>query len=407
MEDDVSDQRQSREERLLKAKTDLKWLWRIVDFINPLRDPSLTVAAVLTFIEEAGQHDAWYWIIVVALVNWLAVRGIVWLVVNFTFASTFILRRVWWAIKHPRLAWRILDAIGHEEIVIGGLPSLADGMLLPEGSTIMSMSPVLSASGIHVIGELPAGTEIPMLSMPNGQVAPNFAALTGSGIFPGANSGFYPGANSGVLPGMGGGPPMGFPHYNGNGFANGQTDGLPQAFPQAFPQQSREEEERLRQQLDSFTRLLDDWIQFTEEKWRTVSDSQLGWKPLRGRWGSWEDIFQDAYAAKTSDPMAQAAQDAGEATNRRFEFSKEKGSAASAVACFLRDMMTLRRGLEMMQPPPDRSPETPTIQPVVQPSLMQAARNSSPLRNGFGGSPARNTLIRRPTQIFVDADAEK
>src|SRR5436305_5212221 len=198
----LPDQRPGREEQMLNSNTDRRWFWRIVDFINPLRDPSLTVAAVLTFIEEAGQRDSWYWIIVVALVNWLAVRGIVWLVVNFTFASTFIMRRVWWAIKHPRLAWRILDAIGHEEIVIGGLPSLADGMLLPEGSTIMSMSPVLSASGIHVIGELPAGTEIPMLSMPNGQVAPNFAALTGSGIFPGANSGFYPGANSGASPGM-------------------------------------------------------------------------------------------------------------------------------------------------------------------------------------------------------------
>jgi len=112
---------------------------------------------------------------------------------------------------------------------------------------------------------------------------------------------------------------------------------------------SSEEEERLRQQLAAYARLMDDWIQFTEEKWRTVSDSQLGWKPLRGRWSGWEDIFQDAYAAKTSDPMAQAAQDAGEATVRRFENSKEKGSAASAVACFLRDMMTLRRGMEMMQ----------------------------------------------------------
>ena len=163
---------------MLKAKTDRKWFWRIVDFINPLRDPSLTVAAVLTFIEEAGQHDAWYWIIVVALVNWLAVRGIVWLVVNFTFASTFIMRRVWWAMKHPRLAWRILDAVGHEEIVIGGLPAFGEGMLLPDGSTIYSMSPALSASGIHVIGELPAGTEIPMLNMPNGQMAPNLAAFT-------------------------------------------------------------------------------------------------------------------------------------------------------------------------------------------------------------------------------------
>ena len=70
----------------MKAKIDRRWFWRIVDFINPLRDPSLTVAVVLTFIEEAGQHDPWYWIIVIGLVNWLAVRGIVWLAVNFTFA---------------------------------------------------------------------------------------------------------------------------------------------------------------------------------------------------------------------------------------------------------------------------------------------------------------------------------
>jgi hypothetical protein len=392
----------------LKAKADRKWIWRIVDFINPLRDPSLTVAAVLTFIEEAGQHDAWYWIIVVAVVNWLAVRGVVWLVVNFTFASTFIMRRVWWAIKHPRLAWRILDAIGHEEIVIGGLPSLADGMLLPEGS-IMSMSPVLSASGIHVIGELPAGTEIPMLSMPNGQIAANFSALTGSGAFLGVNSGLYPGTNSGGLPGMASQSTIGFPQFDGNGFVSGQnTGGLPQGFPQAFPQRTSEEEERLRQQLAAFTRLLDDWIQFTEEKWRTVSDSQLGWKPLRGRWGSWDDIFQDAYAAKTSDPMAQAAQAAGEATTRRYDFSKEKGSAASAVACFLRDMMTLRRGLEMTQSSTEYAPETPSVQPVVQPSAMQfGGAGSGGMHNGHGGPAFRNTLIRRPTQIFVDADTQK
>jgi hypothetical protein len=95
----------------LEEKTGKKWFWRILDFINPLRDPSLTVAAVLTFIEEAGQHDTWYWILVIALVNWLAVRGVVWLIVNFTFASTFIGRRLWWAIQHPRLAWRCGMAI--------------------------------------------------------------------------------------------------------------------------------------------------------------------------------------------------------------------------------------------------------------------------------------------------------
>ena len=94
-ENDLPDQQQSREERKLKVKTDRNWFWRIIDFINPLRDPSLTVAIVLTFIVEAGQHDPWYWIIVVALVNWAAVRGVVWLVVNFTLASVFLWRRIW------------------------------------------------------------------------------------------------------------------------------------------------------------------------------------------------------------------------------------------------------------------------------------------------------------------------
>lgn len=375
----------------MKANTGRKWFWRIIDFINPLRDPSLTVAVVLTFIEEAGQHDAWYWIVVIALINWVAVRGVVWLAVNFTFASVFIWRRVWWAIRHPGLAWRILDAVGHEEIVIGGLTSLTEGMLLPDGSTVLSMSPVLGASGIHVIGELPAGTEIPMLSMPNGQMAPNLAALAGSSGIASLSTGVFP-----TAPGQ---PAMGFPQMGGNGFANQQTTG---GFPQGFPQRSSEEEERLRQQIATFSRLLDDWMQFTEEKWRTVSDSQLGWKPLRGRWGSWEDIFQDAFAAQTSDPMAQAAQAAGEATARRFDFSKDKGSAASAVACFLRDMMTLRQGIEMMQLPSGTTPETPNGgQPVIQPRQAQ----SYP-QGGFGSSPARNPLIRRPSPIYVDADSD-
>src|SRR6266700_8102475 len=396
-ENDLPDQQQSREERKLKVKTDRNWFWRIIDFINPLRDPSLTVAIVLTFIVDAGQHDPWYWIIVVALVNWVAVRGVVWLVVNFTFASVFLWRRIWWAIRHPRLAWRIMDAVGHEEIVIGGFSSLSEGMLLPDGSNIWSMSPVLGASGIHVIGEIPAGTEIPMLSMSNGQMAPNLAALTGSGIFPGVTSG--------AMPGMNNQPQMGFPQMNGMRYDNQQTtDGLPQG----FPQRPSEEEERLRQQLAIFTRLMDDWMQYTEEKWRTVSDSQLGWKPLRGRWGNWDDIFQDGFAAKTSDPMAKAAQAAGEATTRRFDFSKEKGSAASAVSCFLRDMMTLRQGLEMADSSTGNTPETPSVQPAVQPIQTQYANNPNAMRGGYdNSSPARNSLIRHPSPIYVDADAQK
>lgn len=378
----------------MKAKTERKWFWRIIDFINPLRDPSLTVAAVLTFIEEAGQHDIWYMVIVVALLNWIAVRGVVWLIVNFTFASTFVARRVWWAIKHPRLAWRILDAVGHEEIVIGNVSGFSESVMLSDGSTVM-MNPLLGASGIQIVGELPAGTEIPMLNMPNGQVAPDFSAFGNSGLFPNTGA-MMPGAN-----GMMGQPTMAFPQMNNGGFGGQQTDG----FSQAFAQRSSEEEERLRQQVQAMTRMIDDWMQFTEEKWRTISDSQLGWKPLRGRWGGWEDIFQDAYGAKTADPIAQAAQAAGEANARRFEFSKEKGSAASAVACFLRDMMTLRQGLDMQRTDKVTTSETPSYQASAQPTMQFGGLNTGPL-GGRGGSSPRNSLIRRPAPIFVDADAQ-
>ncbi len=386
----------------MKAKKGQQWLWHILDFINPLRDPSLTVAAVLTFIEEAGQRDSWYWIIVIGLVNWLAVRGIVWLVVNFTFASTFIMRRLWWAMQHPLLAWRILDAIGHEEIVIGGLPSLPEGVLLPVPNGAAFMGPAaLGSGGIQFIGELPTGTEVPMLGMANGQMS----ALTGpTAAFPLAASGYFPRTNSDPRPGMAGASAHQFPQAGGNGFTGSRTtDGLPQA----FPQHPSQEEERLRQQLAAYSRLLDDWMQFTEEKWRTVSDSQLGWKPLRGRWSGWDDIFQDAYAAKTSDPMARAAQTAGEVSARRFDISKEKGSAASAVACFLRDMMTLRQGIEMIQASLEDLPETPTVQSAVRPSSSQFTGGNGLLRRGAGNSSPRNTLIRRPTQSFVDADTGK
>lgn len=372
-----------------------RWLWRIMDFINPLRDPSLTVAAVLTFIEEAGQHDPWYLVIVIALVNWFAVRGVVWLVVNFTFASTFIARRGWWAIKHPRLAWRILDAIGHEEIVIGSLPTLSEGLLLQDGTTIMASA--LGAGGIQVIGELPAGTEVPVLGLPAGPMMADMAALNGSGIFAGLPSpGGYP-ANNGFAPQ----PNATFPLPNAQ-----STD----AITQSFSQRSSAEEVRLREQLAAYERLMDDWIQFTEEKWRTISDSQLGWKPLRGRWSNWDDIFNDAYAAKTSDPMAQAAQSAGEATARRFDASRDKGSAAAAVASFMRDMMTLRSGLDILQaglePRSDTSMAQPAVQPLNKPFSL-GGKNGSLMNPSSGGPTSRNSLIRRPMPVFVDADTDK
>ncbi len=378
----------------MKAQTERKWFWRIVDLINPLRDPSLTVAAVLTFIEEVGQRDVWYMIVVIALLNWIAVRGVVWLIVNFTFASTFIGRRLWWAMKHPKLAWRILDAVGHEEIVIGNMSGFAESVVLSDGSTVM-MNPLLGASGIQIVGELPAGTEIPMLNMPNGQAAPDFSALGGSGLF--SNTGMLPNSN------LMGQPTMAFSQVNTGAFpGQQQTDG----YPQTFAPRSSAEEERLRQQVQAINRLIDDWMQFTEEKWRTISDSQLGWKPLRGRWSGWDDIFQDAYGAKTADPIAQAAQAAGEANARRFENSKEKGSAASAVACFLRDMMTLRQGLEMQNPDKANTAETPAYQSMqAQPTMQFGGMSTGPLGSRSSTSP-RNSLIRRPGPVFVDADAQ-
>ena len=390
----------------MEENTRKSWLWRIVDFINPLRDPSLTVAAVLTFVEEVGQPDSWYSIILIALVNWLAVRGVVWLMVNFTFAAIFLGRRLWWAMQHPHLAWRLLDAIGHEEIVIGSMPSLSESIVLQDGTTIMS--PDLGASGIHIVGELPAGTQLPLLGMPGMLGSPQ------NGTQPPFNtSGFFPGADTFAGNSYNGQPPaMSFPQANQNGFISSQsTDGLSPS----FPQRSTEEEERLREQLEAVSRMLDDWMQFTEEKWRTVSDSQLGWKALHGRWSNWDDIFQDVYAARTSDLEAEAAQLAGDATGRRFETAKDKGSAASAVACFLRDMLTLRRGLDMM------------LQLSSEPRTegYNARLNSKPLRTShFSSNSAspnrssslsassdtqkpRNTLIRRPSPIFVDADANK
>ncbi len=74
----------------------------------------------------------------------------------------------------------------------------------------------------------------------------------------------------------------------------------------------------------------------------------------------------------------------------------------------MRDMMTLRQGLEMAESAMDNTPDTPSIQPVVQPTQTPHSNNMNTLRSGFGNSSsARNTLIRHPSPIYVDADAQK
>jgi hypothetical protein len=93
--------------------------------------------------------------------------------------------------------------------------------------------------------------------------------------------------------------------------------------------------------LGSVTQLIQDWFVFSEEKWRAISDSQLGWKPLRGRWTGWEEIFRDVF-----DESGNAALSSNlSPIQRRYENAIAKGSAASAVACFLNDLEALRQSL--------------------------------------------------------------
>src|SRR5690348_14191421 len=91
----------------------------ILGLINPLHDPSLTVAVILTFIEEVGSGDTLGHMALILLLNWIAVKAVVWLVVNFAFAAAFLSRKAWWAAHNPKLAWRVLDALGTEDIIVG------------------------------------------------------------------------------------------------------------------------------------------------------------------------------------------------------------------------------------------------------------------------------------------------
>jgi hypothetical protein len=265
---------------------------RLFDLINPLRDPSFTVAVVLTFILVMGQNLPVPLILLRFAVAWLAVKSAVWFFVNLLFSLGFLLRKGWWVMRHPRLAWRLLDALGTEEIIVGGLHP---DMFMTEGGALQEAQ----------IGR--------------------FAANGGR---------------------------FGGPAYDER-YANGPYRGnVYDQYGSASPAQAAELE-RLQFVLQTYETLIYDWVTFTEEKWRAVSDSQLGWKPLRGRWNGWEEIYSDSYAARTNDRMARAAQVAGEALRQRFENARGRGSAASSVACFLRDLDTLRQSMNMLSLPDD------------------------------------------------------
>ena len=273
--------------------------------INPIRDPSLLVGAILDFVWVGFSNPATF--VLYLLAFWIAIKGLIWLLVNFSFSFVYLVRKSWWCLHNPRLAWRLLEALGTEEIIIGGLRP--DMFATEDG-------------GLH---EGQMGMMAGMMAAQYGYAAPLSGAIGGQGYAPGG----YPDA-------------PGYDEYgdyrdNGNGYA--PYDRQPQ------PSLRLDEQgEELRELLSSYSKLIGDWMGFTEEKWRAVSDSQLGWKPLRGRWNGWEEIYGDAFGAN-----AQQSALANDAMQRRFDNSQTKGSAASSVACFLRDLDSLRQSLMLLE----------------------------------------------------------
>jgi hypothetical protein len=301
----------------------------LVGLVNPIRDPSLLIAIILTVIEVSTTgvplHVAPISVVnwaLVGLLNWIAVKALIWLLVNLAFSSVYLVRKAGWVFRHPRLAWRLLDAMGTEEIIIGGLRP--DMFATEDG-------------GLHE-GSL------------------GFANM-------GAPAGYY-----------GGGPALGAPAYSQRSYTEEPADLYDDYQENGYREYGRdpqasarlsEQTEEMREMLASYSKLLNDWMDFTGEKWRAVSDSQLGWKPLRGRWNGWEEIYRDAFAI--SDEAAQIANDQ---MARRFDNSQTKGSAASSVVCFLRDLDSLRQSLTIIEggeiAPAPRMGGVNTQQPISQ-----------------------------------------
>ncbi len=301
---------------------------RLFGLINPIRDPSLLVAIILTVIEKGNPMAQPGQSALFLLLNWIAVKGAIWLLVNFAFSFVYLTRKGLWAMRHPRLAWRLLDAMGTEEIIIGGLRP--DMFTTEDGS-------------LH-----------------EGQLA---YGMGGMGLAGGYGQSYGPGYGQGAL-GPGYGRDDDYDDYGRDAVPSMRLDARSEEF---------------REMLTAYSGLLEDWIAFTEEKWRAVSDSQLGWKPLRGRWNGWEQIYGDAFNA--------VGPNAADNTARRFDNSSSKGSAASAVACFLRDLDMLRQGMIV-------------IESGEQPQAPRAA--------GFGGPSSSSSrtgkapIIKNP--MIVDAD---
>ncbi len=261
---------------------------RLFGLINPIRDPSLLVAIVFLILKEGGSGDPPYLWVAWFLLIWMAVKGFVWLLVNFAFSFVYLSRKALWMSRHPRLAWRLLDAMGTEEIIIGGLrPDMFTG---EDGALHPGQSPAF-ATGL---------------------------------------AGAYPG----ML------PDGGYSGYAEDDRGYGDYDGYGRE-PAVSSRRLDERSDELQQWLTTYSRLIADWMGFTEEKWRAVSDSQLGWKPLNGRWKDWEEIYSDSFG--------EDGQVGGDATWRRYSNAKDKSSAASAVACFLHDLELLRQSMAALE----------------------------------------------------------
>jgi len=317
----------------------------LVGLVNPIRDPSLLIAIILTVIEvsttgvplRVAPISVVNWALV-GILNWVAVKALIWMLVNFAFSSVYLTRKAGWVIRHPRLAWRLLDAMGTEEIIIGGLRP--DMFATEDG-------------GLHE-GEL------------------GFAAMGAPAYY-------------------GGSAALGAPAYPQRPYADEGADLYDDVQENGYrdygrdPQQSArlsEQTEEMREMLASYSKLLNDWMDFTGEKWRAVSDSQLGWKPLRGRWNGWEEIYRDSFAITD-----EAAQIANDQMARRFDNSQSKGSAASSVVCFLRDLDSLRQSLTIV--------EGGEIAPAPR---MGGVNTQQPISTRTNKGP----IIRNP--MIVDAD---